>query len=117
VNGQLRVRAVRQVNGSAMCAAARELTISAPELMYAGHSVLAIPSTDRNDSRVVVVIKGDTRLDSTISGPVFRADAAAMQSQKPLLLVRDEAWPVWVNFGPVSAEQAEQKYVVLFEYG
>ena len=100
-----------------MCAAARELTISAPELMYAGHSVLAILSTDRNDSRVVVVIKGDTRLDSTISGPVFRADAAAMQSQKPLLLVRDEAWPVWVNFGPVSVEQAEQKYVVLFEYG
>ena len=80
-----------------MCAAARELTISAPELMYAGHSVLAIPSTDRNDSRVVVVIKGDTRLDSTISGPVFRADAAAMQSQKPLLLVRDEAWQVLAN--------------------
>jgi len=90
-----------------MCAAARELTISAQELVYALHSVLAIPSADRNEFRVVAVIKGDTPLDSTISGPVFRADAATMQSQKPLLLVRDEAWPVWVNFGPVSAEQAD----------
>jgi hypothetical protein len=89
-----------------MCAAARELTISAQELVYAGHSVLAIPVADRNEFRVVSVIKGDTLLDSTISGPVFRADAVAMQSQKPLLLVRDDAWPVWVNFGPVSAEQA-----------
>ncbi len=90
-----------------MCAAARELTISAQELVYAGHSVLAIPSADSNEFRVVAVIKGDTALDSTITGPVFRADAAAMQSQKPLLLIRDDAWPVWVNFGPVSAEQAD----------
>jgi hypothetical protein len=89
-----------------MCTAARELTISAQELVYAGHSVLAIPVADRNEFRVVSVIKGDTLVDNTISGPVFRADAAAMQSQKPLLLVRDDAWPVWVNFGPVSAEQA-----------
>lgn len=89
-----------------MCAAARQLTISAQELVYAGHSVLAMPVVDRNEFRVVAVIKGDTPVDSTISGPVFRADATAMQSQKPLLLIRDDAWPVWVNFGPVSAEQA-----------
>lgn len=89
-----------------MCAAARQLTISAQELVYAGHSVLAIPVVDRNEFRVVAVIKGDTPIDSTIAGPVFRADTAAMQSQKPLLLIRDDAWPVWVNFGPVSAEQA-----------
>jgi len=96
-----------RASGCPMCAAARELTISAQELVYAGHSVLAIPVADRNEFRVVAVIKGDTPLDSTITGPVFRADAAAMQSQKPLLLVRDDAWPVWVNFGPVSAEQAD----------
>jgi len=89
-----------------MCAAARELTISAQELVYAGHSVLAIPVADRNEFRVVAVIKGDTPLDNTISAPVFRADAVAMQSQKPLLLVRDDAWPVWVNFGPINADQA-----------
>src|SRR5260221_7512194 len=89
-----------------MCVAARELTISAQELVYAGRSVLAIPVADGNEFRVVSVIKGDTPVGNTISGPVFRADAAAMQSQKPLLLVRDDAWPVWVNFGPVSAEQA-----------
>jgi hypothetical protein len=89
-----------------MCVAARELTISAQELVYAGHSVLAIPVADRNEFRVVSVIKGDTPFDSVISGPVFRADAAAMQSHKPLLLIRDDAWLVWVNFGPVGAEQA-----------
>src|SRR5260221_1095049 len=88
------------------CVGVGELTIPAQELVYAGHSVLAMPVAGRNEFRVVSVIKGDTPVGNTISGPVFRADAAAMQSQKPLLLVRDDAWPVWVNFGPVSAEQA-----------
>ena len=74
-----------------MCAAARELTISAQELVYAGHSVLAMPVADRNEFRVVSVIKGDTPVDNTISGPVFRADAAAMQLMR--ISPCEQAWP------------------------
>lgn len=97
------------VNARAMacplCMVARQLTISAQELIYAEHSVLAMPVPDRNEFRVVEVIKGDTLPGNTITGTVFRADAEAMQSQKPLLLIRASDWGSWVNFGPVSAEQ------------
>jgi len=90
-----------------MCAEARQMTISAQELIYAEHSVLAMPIADRSEFHVVAIIKGDAPPGNTITGKAFRADAAAMQSKKPLLLVRDHDWPTWVNFGPVSVEQAD----------
>ena len=37
-------------------------------------------------------------------GDVFRG---AMDSKKPLLLIRDNDWRQWVNFGPVSTDQAD----------
>jgi hypothetical protein len=86
-----------------LCMVVRQLTISAQELVYAEHSVLAMPVADQNEFRVVAVIKGASPPNNTITGPVFRADAAAMQSQKPLLLIRSNDWWSWVNFGPVSA--------------
>jgi len=86
---------------------ARELTISAQELVYAERSVVAMPVADRNEFRIVAVIKGDAPPDNTITGKVFRADAPEMQSKKPLLLIRDHDWGQWVNFGPVNADQAD----------
>jgi hypothetical protein len=87
-----------------LCANSLQLTISAQELIYAEHSVLALPVDDGNEFKVVAVIKGDAPPGNAIAiDAVFRG---AMKSDKPLLLVRDNAWRQWVNFGPVSADQA-----------
>jgi hypothetical protein len=89
-----------------LCLAGRTLTISAQELVYAGRSVLALPDVGGNTFRVVEVIKGKHPPGDTITDTVFRADPTAMQSTKPLLLIRDDAWRWWVNFGPIATEQA-----------
>jgi hypothetical protein len=87
-----------------LCANSLQLTISAQELIYAEHSVLALPVDDSKEFKVVAVIKGDAPAGNAIaSDAVFRG---AMKSDKPLLLVRDNDWRQWVNFGPVSADQA-----------
>jgi hypothetical protein len=89
-----------------LCLAGRTLTISAQELVYAGRSVLALPDAGGKGFRVVEVIKGERPPSDTITDSVFRADSTAMRSTKPLLLIRDDAWRWWVNFGPVAAGQA-----------
>ena len=89
-----------------LCLAGRTLTISAQELVYAGRSVLALPEAGGNGFRVVEVIKGEHPPGDTITDTVFRADPTAVRSTKPLLLIRDDAWRWWVNFGPIAAEQA-----------
>ena len=87
-----------------MCAAILQLTISAQELVYAEHSVLAMPVADANEFRVVAVIKGDAPPGNTIKiADVFRP---ALKSDKPLLLIRDKSWRQWVNFGSVRVERA-----------
>ena len=87
-----------------LCANSLQLTISAQELIYAEHSVLALPEDDGKEFKIVAVIKGDaTRGNGIAMTDVFRP---TMKSDKPLLLVRDNDWRQWVNFGPVSADQA-----------
>jgi hypothetical protein len=96
----------RAATACALCLAGRTLTISAQELVYAGRSVLALPAAGGKGFQVVEVIKGQRPPGDTITDTVFRADPTAMQSTKPLLLIRDDAWRWWVNFGPIAAEQA-----------
>jgi hypothetical protein len=96
----------RVVTACALCLAGRTLTISAQELVYAGRSVLAVPDVGGKTFRVVEVIKGEHPPGDTITDTVFRADSTAIRSTKPLLLIRDDAWRWWVNFGPIAAEQA-----------
>jgi hypothetical protein len=97
------------VSSSAMacplCANSLQLTISAQELIYAEHSVLAMPVPERNEFQVAALIKGDPPPGNTIStDAVFRG---TMKSDKPLLLIRDDDWRQWVNFGQVSLNQAD----------
>jgi hypothetical protein len=96
----------RATTACPLCLAGRSLTISAQELVYAGRSVLALPDAGGKAFRVVEVIKGERPPGDTITDTVFRADSTAMRSTKPLLLIRDDAWRWWVNFGPISAGQA-----------
>jgi hypothetical protein len=96
----------RAATACPLCLAGRTLTISAQELVYAGRSVLAVPEAGGKGFQVVEVIKGEHPPGDTITDTVFRADPTAMRSTKPLLLIRDDAWRWWVNFGPIAAEQA-----------
>jgi hypothetical protein len=88
-----------------LCLSSRPLTISAQELAYAGRSVLAMPTAEGKSFRVVEVIKGERPSGDVIVDAVFRGKKAAIASTKPLLLIRDDSWARWVNFGPISADQ------------
>lgn len=89
-----------------LCLSGRTLTISAQELVYAARSVLALPEPDGKTFRVEAVIKGELPPGGMITDTVFRADPAGLRGPKPLLLIRDDAWRWWVNFGPIAAEEA-----------
>jgi hypothetical protein len=89
-----------------LCLSSRPLTISAQELVYAARSVLAVPAADGKSFRVVDIIKGECRSEDLTTDSIFRANAATMESTKTFLLVRDDSWARWVNFGPISADQA-----------
>jgi len=71
--------------------------------------VLALPTADASQFRVVDVIKGERPSGRTIeggyprSGPV--ADATAARD-KPLLMVRTDPLPGWVILGAIGAEQS-----------
>jgi hypothetical protein len=104
VMAALMLFAARSATACPLCANSLQLTISAQELIYAEHSVLALPGDDGKEFKVVAVIKGDAPPGNTINiGDVFRP---ALKSDKPLLLIRDNSWRQWVNFGPASADQA-----------
>jgi hypothetical protein len=81
----------------------------AQELVSAQQVVLALPTADASQFRVVDVIKGERPSGRTIeggyprSGPV--ADATAARN-KPLLMVRTDPLPGWVILGAIGAEQA-----------
>lgn len=102
----LTVAVTVSVSACPMCLAGRTLNVSAQELVYASHSVLVLPLADGSGFRVVAVIKGEPPAGGTITGMVFRADAKTMQSQEPLLLIRDDDWSRWVNFGGICVEYA-----------
>jgi hypothetical protein len=78
----------------------------AQELTSLQQAVLAIPTTDQSAHRVVEVIKGERPPNGVIEEGSFQANAAALGTGKPLLLVRDVSWPMWVNFGTIGAEHA-----------
>jgi len=81
----------------------------AQELVAAQQVVLALPTADASQFRVIEVIKGERPSGRTIeggyprSGPV--ADATAAKG-KPLLLVRTDPLPGWVILGAIGTEQS-----------
>ena len=90
-----------------MCIHGRTINISAQELAYAGRSVLALPDSNGTSFHVVETIKGDTAPGAVITEKVLKADPLSVaNSHVPLLLIRDDSWPSWVNFGPVDASHA-----------
>jgi hypothetical protein len=80
---------------------------AAQQLVAVRHAVLAVPTTDASRFRVIEVIKGERPSGSTIEGGYPSrgpaSDSAAPKSGKPLLLVRDDPWPVWTIVGAIGA--------------
>ena len=90
-----------------MCLGGRTISISAQELVYAARSVLALPDSNGTTFKVVEVIKGDTPNGTVISEKVLKADPINVRGSKlPLLLIRDDSWDNWVNFGPIDSARA-----------
>ncbi len=72
---------------------------AADELIEAPRAVLAAPDGDQY--RVLGLVKG-ARPDAVLKEVLVR-DAA--DAGKPLLLVRDDAWPMWVSLGAMDPRQ------------
>ena len=77
----------------------------AQQLVNLPHAVLAQPSADGRDYRVVAVIKGERPAGGIIPAEAIQLDVVAAATAT-LLLVRDEAWSMWVGVGAVAVEHA-----------
>jgi hypothetical protein len=83
---------------------------AAQQVVGVQHAVLAAPTADASRFRVIEVIKGERPSSGTIEGGYSRSgpasDAAATKRGKPLLLVRDDSWPMWTVVGAVGADHS-----------
>jgi hypothetical protein len=77
----------------------------AQQLVDLPHEVLAQPSADGRGYRVVAVIKGAQPAGGIIPTEAMQLDFVA-DASATLLLVRDEAWSMWVGVGAIAVEHA-----------
>jgi hypothetical protein len=98
---------IAETRACPLCLAGRTISVSAQELVYARQSLLALPDAEGTSFRVVEVIKGNAPESGVIVDKVFRGEPVKVRGgTTPLLLIRDEGWPHWVNFGAIDAKQA-----------
>jgi len=77
----------------------------AQQLVDLPHAVLAQPSADGPGYRVVAVIKGEQPAGEMIPAEAIQLDVVVAASAT-LLLLRDDAWSMWVGVGTVGVEHA-----------
>lgn len=73
----------------------------AQDLADLSRAVLATPVGNGTSYRVIAVIKGMRPEGDRVTDVLIR-EPASLKSGKPLLLVRDEAWPMWTSLGAVG---------------
>jgi len=73
----------------------------AQDLADLSRAVLATPVGNGTSYRVIAVIKGMRPEGDRVTNVLIR-EPASLKSGKPLLLVRDEAWPMWTSLGAVG---------------
>ncbi len=91
-----------------LCLGAGQPT-KAQQLAAAQQAVLAVPTADASRFRVIELIKGERPSTSTIEGGYPRFGPAAdteVPKSEPLLLVRDDQFPIWVILGAIGREQS-----------
>ena len=77
----------------------------AQRLVELRHAVLAQPSANGRDYGICAVIKGDRPEGEIIPAEAIQLDFVAPPTAT-LLLVRDDAWSMWVGVGAVTVEHA-----------
>jgi hypothetical protein len=77
----------------------------AQQLVDLPHAVLAQRSADGRGYRVVAVIKGERPVGGIIPAEAIQLDDV-VAATATLLLVRDDAWSMWLGLGAVAAEHA-----------
>jgi hypothetical protein len=77
----------------------------AQQLVDLPHAVLAQPSADGRGYRVVTVIKGERPAGEIIAAEAIQLDGV-VAATATLLLVRDDAWSMWLGVGAVAVEHA-----------
>ena len=82
----------------------------ADQLVALSRAVLAVPAG--SGYRVVEVIKGGRPAADSIEAAAVQLKVVPVGRDKPLLLVRDEAWPMWVSVGSIGAEHARWLRVI-----
>jgi hypothetical protein len=101
----LMVISVGAASACAICLSAVSVTIG-QQLDAADQAVLAVPLPDGEQFRIVEVVKGNAASNGIIAEPVYRVDAAALRSGKPLLLLRNELGQRWTSVGTIGVEYA-----------
>jgi hypothetical protein len=83
----------------------------AQQLVTAPQAVLAVPTADASHFRVIRVIKGERPANGTVEGGYPRSGPATGQAKvtnaNPLLLVRDDPFPIWVILGAIDVARAD----------
>jgi hypothetical protein len=79
---------------------------TAQQLTLLGQAVLALPTGNGDSYRVVATIKGKEPPGGRIEAAAVQVDGATAAEGKPLLLARDDTWPIWVSFGTIGAQHA-----------
>lgn len=85
-----------------LCLGAFRSTV-AQQLVDLRHAVLARPSEDGRAYQVVAVIKGELPEGGAIATEAVQLDVVE-DEKATLLLVRDDAWSMWLDLGAIAVE-------------
>ncbi len=91
-----------------ICLGAGQSTV-AQQLAAAPQAVLALPTADAGQFRVVEVLRGERPSTRTIEGGYPRSAstvASALPKGEALLLIREDPLPGWVVLGAIGTDQA-----------
>jgi hypothetical protein len=91
-----------------ICLGAGQQTV-AQQLAAAPQAVLALPTAEAGQFRVVEVVRGERPSTRTIEGGYPRAAStvdSALRKGEALLLIREEPLPGWVVLGAIGTDQA-----------
>jgi hypothetical protein len=104
--GMLMLITASDSSACSICFSGRVVT-PGQQLDAADQAVLALLVPGTGQFRVTELVKGNAVVDTMISEPVARVDAATLQSGKPLLLLlRNELAQRWASVGAIGAEYA-----------
>jgi hypothetical protein len=80
---------------------------TAQQIAAAQRAVLAQPSADGKEMRVVAVIKGDATVGELLSGDSYRVDPKTLDAASPLLMLHSDLSQAWMAVGSIGVEHAD----------